>query len=167
MWTSCSEKLADGRGLRYIIEVDSSPVSYAEVLHLWQSDAHFRSVFLALLASAPFSVFRWETPPLTAATADQPFEFVVLDSPSLACTPDRMPLRSTSAGRPAKTGWSPSLISPETPSWWSRVLILIASPPRMGIWGPLSGMPPNRSSTHYGNWLPKPCANGWEQRLCG
>jgi hypothetical protein len=88
MWTSRSEKLADGRGLRYIIEVDSSPVSYAEVLHLWQSDAHFRSVFLALLASVPFSGFRWETPPLTAATADQRFEFVVLDSPGLASSPD-------------------------------------------------------------------------------
>ncbi len=49
---------------------------------------HFRSMFLALLASVPFSAFRWETPPLTAASADRPFEFVVLDSPGLASTPN-------------------------------------------------------------------------------
>lgn len=88
MWTSRSEKLADGRGLRYIIDVNSSPVSYAEVLHLWQSDASFRSMFIALLASVPFAAFRCETPPLTAATVDRPFEFVALDSPGLARTPD-------------------------------------------------------------------------------
>jgi len=88
MWTSRSEQLADGRGLRYILEGDSSPVSYAEVLHRWQSDAPFRSVFLALLAAVPFAAFRWETPPLTAATTNQPFEFVVLDSPGLVSTPD-------------------------------------------------------------------------------
>ena len=88
MWTSRCEKLADGRGLRYIIEVNSSRVSYAEVVHLWQTNAHFRSVFIALLASVPFPAFRWETPPVAVATAHQPFEFVVLDSPGLAGTPD-------------------------------------------------------------------------------
>jgi hypothetical protein len=88
MWTPRSELLADGRLLRVAIERDSSPVSYAEVLRHWQQDAHFRSLFIGLLAEAPFAAFRWETPPITTATASRPFEFVLLDSPGLASTPD-------------------------------------------------------------------------------
>jgi len=41
-----------------------------------------------LLADAPFSAFRWETPPITTASAVRPFEFVLLDSPELATHPD-------------------------------------------------------------------------------
>jgi hypothetical protein len=88
MWTSRSELLADGRLFRVAIDLDGSPVSYAEVLHRWQQDADFRSLFMALLADAPFSAFRWETPPVTTATAGRPFEFVLLDSPGLAPSPD-------------------------------------------------------------------------------
>jgi hypothetical protein len=88
MWTPRSERLADGRGIRVVIDLDSSPVTYAEVLRRWQTDAVFRSLFLGLLADAPFAAFRWETPPLTKATASRPFEFVLLDSPWLAGPPD-------------------------------------------------------------------------------
>ena len=62
----------------------SSAASFAEVLRLWKEDAAFRSLFLALLANAPFKAFRWETPGLTAATVERPFECVLLDSPGLA-----------------------------------------------------------------------------------
>jgi hypothetical protein len=88
MWTSRSEPTTDGRLLRVTIDFDTSPVSYAEVLRRWQQDAVFRSLFIALLADAPFSAFRWETPPITTATANRPFEFVLLDSPGLARLPD-------------------------------------------------------------------------------
>src|SRR6476661_4383632 len=87
MWTARTEALAGGR--KVAVELDSSPVPYSVVLRRWQHDAEFRSFFLDLLAGAPFSAFRWETPPVTAATADRPFEFVLLDSPSLATKPDR------------------------------------------------------------------------------
>jgi hypothetical protein len=80
--------MADGRILKVVIDLDSSPVSYAEILRRWQQDAEFRSWFIALLADAPYSAFRWETPPITTATANQPFEFVLLDSPGLATRPD-------------------------------------------------------------------------------
>lgn len=88
MWTPRSEQLANGRAVRVAIDRDASPVSYAEVVRRWQQDADFRTWFLALLADAPFAAFRWETPPITAATADRPFECVLLDSPELATTPD-------------------------------------------------------------------------------
>jgi hypothetical protein len=80
--------MADGRLLRVTIDLDSSPVSYLEVLRRWQQDAFFRSLFIALLADSPFSAFRWETPPISRATANRPFEFVLLDSPGLARNPD-------------------------------------------------------------------------------
>jgi hypothetical protein len=80
--------MAGGRLLKVAIDLDSSPVSYAEVLCRWRQDADFRSLFIALLTDAPFSAFRWETPPITTATADRPFEFVLLDSPGLARAPD-------------------------------------------------------------------------------
>jgi len=88
MWTSHSEHLDGGRVTRAGIDRDSSPASYAEVLRRWQSDADFRSFFNGLLADAPYSAFRWETPPVAAATANRPFEFVLLDSPELAKAPD-------------------------------------------------------------------------------
>src|SRR5262245_57219812 len=88
MWTSRSEPMPGGCMCKVAIALDSAPVSYAEVLRRWQQDADFRSLFIALLAEAPFAAFRWETPPITTATANRPFEFVLLDSPGLATIPD-------------------------------------------------------------------------------
>ena len=88
MWTSRSKQLASGRVIRVSIGLDSSPVSYAEVLRRWQKDADFRAFFIGLLADSPFSAFRWETPSITTATANQAFEFVLLDSPGLARNPN-------------------------------------------------------------------------------
>ena len=83
MWTSRSEKLANGRTIKISIDLDSSPVSYGEVLRRWQDDAEFRLFFIGLFVDAPFAAFRWETPPITTATASRPFEFVLLDGPGL------------------------------------------------------------------------------------
>lgn len=88
MWSTRSEQLANVRGLRFTVDLDSRPASFADVLRGWQEDAGFRSLFNALLADAPYSAFRWETPPVTNTTLTRPFEFVLLDSPGLAPRPD-------------------------------------------------------------------------------
>jgi hypothetical protein len=88
MWTVHIEKLDSGCVLKTTIHGDLLHVSYADVLRLWQHDENFRSFFIRLLADAPFSAFRWETPAISAATANRAFEFVLLDSPSLARAPD-------------------------------------------------------------------------------
>src|SRR5262245_18647186 len=88
MWTARSEQLTGGRGLRVAIDLDSSPVACTEVLRRWQHDAEFRSWFNDLLAGVPYAAFRWETPPITTAMAQRPFEFVLLNSPGLARKPD-------------------------------------------------------------------------------
>jgi hypothetical protein len=88
MWSTRSEELSDSRGLRFAVNLNSRPAAVAEVLRAWQRDASFRSLFNALLAEAPYTAFRWETPPVTAASVSQSFEFVLLDSPGLAGCPD-------------------------------------------------------------------------------
>src|ERR1044071_744664 len=93
MWSARTEQ-TDRRTLNVAVYVETVPMSYSEVLRLWQHDADFRSFFIGLLADAPFSAFRWETPPITAALVDRPFEFVLLDSPGLGRNPNG---RSTSA----------------------------------------------------------------------
>lgn len=88
MWSVRSKQLDDRRMTRFIIEHDAEPVSYAEVIQLWQQDDEFCSWFISLLADSPFAAFRWETPPISATTVNRPFEFVLIDSPGLARTPD-------------------------------------------------------------------------------
>src|SRR5687767_9094209 len=89
MWIAQTDELPGCRGLRLTIAQDSRPASYGEVIQAWQNDGGFRSLFNSLLAGAPFSAFRWETPPVTTGTLSQPFECVILDSPGLARQPDR------------------------------------------------------------------------------
>src|SRR6266851_4537265 len=88
MWSSKSEQLADARGVRFALALDSRPASFADVLQAWQDHADFRLLFNALLADARFTAFRWETPAVTAATITRPFECVLLDSPELANRPE-------------------------------------------------------------------------------
>ena len=88
MLVSRSKQLSDGRVIQFVIENDSSPLSFAELVQLWQNDSGFRTFFTDLLLSSSFRAFRWETPPVTSATADQPFEFVLIDSPEISLDPD-------------------------------------------------------------------------------
>jgi hypothetical protein len=64
--------------MHFAVDLDAQPVSYADVLRAWPDDAGFRSLFNAQLADAPYTAFRWETPPVTEATISRPFEFVLL-----------------------------------------------------------------------------------------
>ena len=88
MWAAQSEDLPNVRCLRFAVTRDSRPANVAEVVRAWQDDARFRSFFNGLLADAPFTAFRWETPAVTIETVAQPFEFVLLDCPDLARRPE-------------------------------------------------------------------------------
>lgn len=77
--------LEPDRVTRYRISHGGSPLSYGAVLELWQTDSRFRSFFIALLDASPFPAYRWETPALSASTVDDPFEFVLVNSPGF-CT---------------------------------------------------------------------------------
>jgi hypothetical protein len=98
MWTTRSEKLTGIRGRQFAVDLDSRPATFADVLHGWQTDAAFRTLFNELLMEVPYAAFRWETPAVTTATLSRPFEFVLLDSPGLARRPDRQAFAEHFAG---------------------------------------------------------------------
>ena len=88
MWRARVNELANGRITWVAIDTESSPLSYTEVLQLWQQSHEFRDYFIQLLSSSPYTAFRWETPPINTDNAVRPFEFVILNSPGLALPPD-------------------------------------------------------------------------------
>lgn len=89
MWDAQQKELHNLHSLEIVITQNSSIASYATVIDAWQHDELFRDFFIQLLSSLPFDAFRWETPPITNITVNQPFECVIIDSPSLARVPDR------------------------------------------------------------------------------
>lgn len=86
MWSTRIEKLPHGS----VISVDreSDPLTFSDALRYWQDEPGFRVFFNGLLADAPYTAFRWETPPITENSSGRPFEFVLLDSPELAVESD-------------------------------------------------------------------------------
>ena len=70
--------LNKGRIQKYCVIKNTAPISYAGALDLWQHNESFRSFFNSLLADAPFSAYRWETPPVSIGTVNREFEFVLL-----------------------------------------------------------------------------------------
>ena len=87
MWQAQSET-GDYGTAKFQIEADGR-LSYAEVIDLWATDDQFRSFFADLLRDAPLDAYRWETPPVSSALSDRPFEFVLIDCPNLVRRPDR------------------------------------------------------------------------------
>jgi hypothetical protein len=77
-------QLIEGRVLRFRMRRDDEPLSWSDVVDRWQNDQSFRGFFISVLADAPFPAYFWETPPVTRATIDREFEFVLVDSQSLA-----------------------------------------------------------------------------------
>jgi hypothetical protein len=64
------------------------PLPCAQALRLLRQDAGFRSHVTALLANSECAAFRWETPPITTASLDHPFEFVLVNDPLLDMDPE-------------------------------------------------------------------------------
>lgn len=88
MWSAHTEQLSEGDVLRFRILQQSSPMTLDEVLRGWIENQEFRSFFIELLARVAFVDYRWETPPSTKSSAARNFEFVVVNSPGLADTPE-------------------------------------------------------------------------------
>jgi hypothetical protein len=86
---TCTHEILDSRTHRYVIRRGETPLTFQEVLRLWQTEEPFRQIFIALLADSPFAAFRWETPPISLKSVNRSFEFVLLDSPGLDRRPER------------------------------------------------------------------------------
>lgn len=82
-WSYRTRPLDSPAGMHLSLDRAGRPASVADVLAAWRDDSAFCSFFDDLLAAAPFTAFRWETPAVTAADLDRPFESVLLDDPDL------------------------------------------------------------------------------------
>ena len=83
MWSVRTEVVSAGQIHKVFVLRRKRPLSYLETVRLWQNDPTFRNAFTGFLAETPFPAYFWETPPVTSATASRPFEFVLVNSPSL------------------------------------------------------------------------------------
>lgn len=90
MWAWPSKKL-DRRTVRFHVATCTRVLCWAEVLALWTDSPSFADEFTAALANSQFTCFRWETPALRRQDLDEPFEFVLIDSPDLPENPDPTP----------------------------------------------------------------------------
>ena len=85
MWHMLQTTLQPGQIDHYrITTADNSLLSYAQVIEYWRIDRDFAGFFSGQLAASPFSAFLWETPPITRASIQRPFECVLVDSAHLA-----------------------------------------------------------------------------------
>ena len=104
MWTASIEPFDNPRKWRYSVMRDGMPVTYFEVIRGWCHDAEFRRFWSDLLAAAPAEVYRWETPPITSFTGEQPFEFVLVDRVRMIHDPDRTAFANYLDGPDARRG---------------------------------------------------------------
>ncbi len=84
MWEAQVQTRTLPRFQRVSVLEDGRPLSFVEVVDLWQRTAEFRDYFVSLLANAPYDAYFWETPPVAVSTASRPFEFVLVESTDLS-----------------------------------------------------------------------------------
>lgn len=69
---------------RHRLADQTAPLTWRQVVEQWQTSADFTAWFSDTLAASRYPAFFWETPPLVASGWNEPFEFVLVDSPTLA-----------------------------------------------------------------------------------
>lgn len=78
-------------------------LSYREVINLWKDNAEFRQAFANGIAGAAYEAVFWETPPVTEANLDRPYEQVLVEANALQrVRPDPVPFGSQFAADPEK-----------------------------------------------------------------
>lgn len=82
MWTTQRLSL-DARTHRYVICEQGRPITVGQWLKSATQEPEFCNYFNATLAQSPFSSFFFETPPVTAESTNDPFEWVLVEAPEL------------------------------------------------------------------------------------
>jgi hypothetical protein len=71
-------------GQRYRLLHQGDAVSYERAMRGLCEEREVRELVAECLRTAPYDAFFWETPPVTSESRDRGFEFVLIDSPTLA-----------------------------------------------------------------------------------
>jgi hypothetical protein len=83
----------------FIVGTSAGPVSRAAFFTALADDRSLRTALTETLRGSPYAAFAWETPPLSAVTADRDAGFAIIDSPHLArVAPDPAPFAAALAG---------------------------------------------------------------------
>lgn len=83
-----TEAVLARKGTRFQILQGDAPLSFEAALALLASSPAFREDLTRWIVESKYTALRWETPALTLANADRPFEFVLVDAPYLECAPE-------------------------------------------------------------------------------
>lgn len=83
MWRLETQSIARGI-LGAVALAGAEHMTFSQVIASWRDDESFVAEWVAQLAAIPLDAFCFETPPLTKATLNQPFECVCVESPALA-----------------------------------------------------------------------------------
>ncbi len=84
MWQTQSKEVNKGQVIQYQLLEDGKVMSFRQVIHHWRETPIFRSYYNDILAEAPFQAFFWEVMPISLKELDREFEFVLVNSSSLA-----------------------------------------------------------------------------------
>lgn len=83
MWTTQHDYLEPPGTLRLQFYSGNTCLSYDGFLQALVDEPNFRNLLIQEMQAAPFVAFRWETPPVTTRTLEQPFACLLHDSPDL------------------------------------------------------------------------------------
>lgn len=83
MWKSRHDYLEPAGTLRLRFFEGDTCLTYADFLQALVDEPSFRTLLQEEMRCAPFVAYRWETPPLTFGTIDQPFASLFHNSPDL------------------------------------------------------------------------------------
>ena len=78
------EILEPGRVERVCLRRGGKTLSWQDLINGWRQDETLRARFIEALRGSLFEAYFWETPPVTAASVEEPFEFVTVRSLALA-----------------------------------------------------------------------------------
>ncbi len=78
-------------GERMRLTHDGEHLDYVQFINALIADSAFREFFSTLLGALPYRAIRWECCPVTARSATDPFEFVVLNATDLDRAADHTP----------------------------------------------------------------------------
>lgn len=85
------ERLDIFNGQKVRVMGHDTVLDFGSVLGLLKNNPSFSELVISVLKSMPYQSYRWETPPLSLSSLEQPFEFVVLNDPKIDRTPDPIP----------------------------------------------------------------------------
>ena len=73
----------------YKIKQGDKILTFREVLNLWINNTDFIDLYISIFTRSTFQSYVWETPPISLRTANQEFEFAIINSPFYTNTPDK------------------------------------------------------------------------------